>query len=188
MKVFKVNQSYYNLNQFEQYNITDDSLLSLNKNLDGTLYRNHQENEDLFISSEVRFLINNQAEFARSFEAFLSNNDSLVDFSSFLTIYNGDDDQIAEYQMNSESIKVIDTTTLEAAKMIIIHQEASASLIQRKLQLGYNRAGRIIDQLEELGIIGPFNGSSARAVNYNDVAALSAHLEALRVKIVDTIE
>ena len=111
MKVFKVNQSYYNLNQFEQYNITDDGLLALNKNLDGTLYRNHQENEDLFISSEVRFLINNQAEFARSFEAFLSNNDSLVDFSSFLEIYNGDRDQVAEYQINSESIKVIDTTT-----------------------------------------------------------------------------
>jgi DNA segregation ATPase FtsK/SpoIIIE-like protein len=188
MKIIKVNQSYYNLNQFEQYNITDDGLLSLNKNLDGTLYCNHQDNEDLFFSSEVRFLIKNQAEFARSFEAFLSNNDSLVDFSSLLEIYHGDKGQVAEYQMNSESIKVIDTTTLEAAKMIIIHQQASASLIQRKLQLGYNRAGRIIDQLEELGIIGPFNGSSARAVNINDVAALSAHIQGLGVKIVDTIE
>jgi len=188
MKVFKVNQSYYNLNQFEQYNITDDGLLSLNKNLDGTLYRNHQENEDLFISSEVRFLINNQAEFARSFEAFLSNNDLLVDFSSFLEIYNGDDDQDAEYQINSESIKVIDTTTLDSARIIIINQEASASIIQRKLKLGYNRAGRIIDQLEELGIIGPFNGSSARLVNITDLGALDAHLENLGVKIVDTIE
>ena len=46
MKVFKVNQSYYNLNQFEQYNITDDGLLSLIKNLDGTLYHHHQENEN----------------------------------------------------------------------------------------------------------------------------------------------
>jgi S-DNA-T family DNA segregation ATPase FtsK/SpoIIIE len=111
-----------------------------------------------------------------------------VDFSSFLEIYNGDDDQDAEYQINSESIKVIDTTTLDSARIIIINQEASASIIQRKLKLGYNRAGRIIDQLEELGIIGPFNGSSARLVNITDLGALDAHLENSGVKIVDRIE
>jgi DNA segregation ATPase FtsK/SpoIIIE-like protein len=186
MKVFKVNQSYYNLTQFEQYNITDDGLLSLNKNLDGTLYCNHQDNEDLFFSSEVRFLIKNQAEFARSFEAFLSNNDSLVDFSSLLEIYTYDEAENSRVE-EIENL-VIDQDTLSAAKIVIEEQNGSASIIQRKLSWGYNRAGRIIDQLEALGIIGPFNGSSARDVNFNDVAALNAHLEGLGVKIVDTIE
>src|SRR5690606_5731439 len=47
----------------------------------------------------------------------------------------------------------------EAARLIVMHQQGSTSLIQRKLKLGYNRAGRIIDQLEAAGIVGPFEGS-----------------------------
>ena len=47
---------------------------------------------------------------------------------------------------------------------MIQHQQGSTSLIQRKLKLGYNRAGRIIDQLEAAGIVGPFEGSKARQV------------------------
>jgi len=52
----------------------------------------------------------------------------------------------------------------DAAKLIVLHQQGSTSLIQRKLKLGYNRAGRIIEQLEEMGIIGSFEGSKAREV------------------------
>jgi S-DNA-T family DNA segregation ATPase FtsK/SpoIIIE len=52
----------------------------------------------------------------------------------------------------------------DAASVIVMHQQGSASLLQRKLKLGYNRAGRIIDQLEAAGIIGPFEGSKARQV------------------------
>ncbi len=52
----------------------------------------------------------------------------------------------------------------EAARLIVMHQQGSTSLIQRKLKLGYNRAGRIIDQLEAAGIVGPFEGSKARDV------------------------
>src|SRR5690606_26083679 len=44
----------------------------------------------------------------------------------------------------------------DAARLIVLHQQGSTSLIQRKLKLGYNRAGRIIDQLEAVGIVGPF--------------------------------
>ena len=66
-----------------------------------------------------------------------------------------------------------------AARLIIIHQQGSTSLIQRKLKLGYNRAGRIIDQLEAAGIIGAFDGSSAREVLYPDEYSLECHLEAL---------
>lgn len=60
----------------------------------------------------------------------------------------------------------------EAAEVIVTAQQGSASLLQRKLKLGYNRAGRIIDQLEAAGIVGPFEGSKARQVLITDMAAL----------------
>lgn len=60
----------------------------------------------------------------------------------------------------------------EAARIIVTHQQGSASLLQRKLKIGYNRAGRIIDQLEASGIIGPFDGSKARQVLIPDQISL----------------
>ena len=60
----------------------------------------------------------------------------------------------------------------DAARIIVAHQHGSTSLLQRKLKLGYNRAGRIIDQLEAAGIVGPFEGSKAREVKYKDEIAL----------------
>ncbi|GHE23593.1 FtsK/SpoIIIE family DNA translocase [Sphingobacterium griseoflavum] len=68
----------------------------------------------------------------------------------------------------------------EAARLIVMHQQGSTSLIQRKLKLGYNRAGRIIDQLEAAGIVGPFEGSKAREVLYPDEYSLEQYLESLR--------
>jgi S-DNA-T family DNA segregation ATPase FtsK/SpoIIIE len=65
----------------------------------------------------------------------------------------------------------------EAAEVIVIAQQGSASLLQRKMKLGYNRAGRIIDQLEAAGIVGPFEGSRARDVLISDMASLNAFLE-----------
>jgi S-DNA-T family DNA segregation ATPase FtsK/SpoIIIE len=65
----------------------------------------------------------------------------------------------------------------EAAEIIITAQQGSASLLQRKLKLGYNRAGRLIDQLEAAGIVGPFEGSKARKVLIQDFVALDQLLE-----------
>ena len=65
----------------------------------------------------------------------------------------------------------------DAARLIVMHQQGSTSLVQRKLKLGYNRAGRIIDQLEAAGIVGPFEGSKAREVLYPDEYSLERHLE-----------
>jgi S-DNA-T family DNA segregation ATPase FtsK/SpoIIIE len=65
-----------------------------------------------------------------------------------------------------------DTLFREAAEVIVNAQQGSASLLQRKLKLGYNRAGRLIDQLESAGIVGPFEGSKARSVNYLDMSSL----------------
>ncbi len=65
-----------------------------------------------------------------------------------------------------------DTLFREAAEIIVMAQQGSASLLQRKLKLGYNRAGRLIDQLEAAGIVGPFEGSKARSVNILDMNGL----------------
>ena len=70
----------------------------------------------------------------------------------------------------------------EAARLVVQHQHGSTSLIQRKLKLGYNRAGRIIDQLESAGIVGPFEGSKAREVRYKELSALEEHLSLMGQK------
>ena len=57
--------------------------------------------------------------------------------------------------------------------MVVAMQQGSASVIQRKLSIGFNRAGRIVDQLESAGIIGPFNGSKAREVLIQDENTLN---------------
>lgn len=67
----------------------------------------------------------------------------------------------------------------DAARLIVLHQQGSTSLIQRKLKLGYNRAGRIVDQLEAAGIVGPFEGSKAREVLVQDEASLERLLNNL---------
>lgn len=67
----------------------------------------------------------------------------------------------------------------DAARLIVTHQQGSTSLIQRKLKLGYNRAGRLIDQLEAAGIVGPFEGSKAREVLIQDEYSLEQLLNSL---------
>ncbi len=68
----------------------------------------------------------------------------------------------------------------EAARLIVRHQQGSTSLIQRKMKLGYNRAGRLIDQLEAAGIVGPFEGSKAREVLIPDEYSLEQLLSELK--------
>ena len=76
-------------------------------------------------------------------------------------------DNIGEVDMNE-----IDSMFVDSARIIVINQQGSASLLQRKLKLGYNRAGRIVDQLEAMGIIGTFQGSKPRDVLYTDIESL----------------
>ena len=70
----------------------------------------------------------------------------------------------------------------DAARLIVSHQQGSTSLIQRKLKLGYNRAGRLIDQLEAAGIVGSFEGSKAREVLISDEVSLEQLLNDLKEK------
>ncbi len=68
----------------------------------------------------------------------------------------------------------------DAARLIVNHQQGSTSLIQRKMKLGYNRSGRIIDQLEAAGIVGPFSGSKAREVLIKDIMQLEQFLDDMK--------
>jgi S-DNA-T family DNA segregation ATPase FtsK/SpoIIIE len=81
-----------------------------------------------------------------------------------------------EYGVN---LKNRDALFEDAAKIVVMAQQGSTSLIQRKLEIGYARAGRIIDQLEAAGIVGPFGGSKARDVLVSDLATLDIILETL---------
>ena len=74
-------------------------------------------------------------------------------------------------------LKKRDSLFDEAARCVVINQQGSTSLIQRKFSIGYNRAGRIIDQLEAAGIVGSFEGSKARQVLVPDLVALDQLLE-----------
>jgi len=73
-----------------------------------------------------------------------------------------------------------DSMFAEAARCIVLHQQGSTSLIQRKLKLGYNRSGRLMDQLQQAGIVGPFEGSKARAVLIPDEYQLEQLLNTMK--------
>ena len=82
-----------------------------------------------------------------------------------------DDDENKDFDPSQ-----IDYLFEDSARIIVANQHASTSLLQRKLKLGYNRAGRIIDQLEAKGIIGAFEGTKAREVKFKDEIALEIAL------------
>jgi S-DNA-T family DNA segregation ATPase FtsK/SpoIIIE len=67
----------------------------------------------------------------------------------------------------------------DAARLVVLTQQGSTSLLQRKLKIGYNRAGRLIDQLEHANIVGPFEGSKAREVLIRDEMSLEQYLNNL---------
>ncbi len=87
-----------------------------------------------------------------------------------------------EDEGGSSNVDLSDRDALfeEAARLLVMHQQGSTSLIQRKLKLGYNRAGRLIDQLEAAGVVGAFEGSKAREVLVKDELSLEQLLKGLK--------
>ena len=79
-----------------------------------------------------------------------------------------------------DPLEDIDDMFESAAKVVILHQQGSVSLLQRKLKIGYNRAGRIIDQLFNAGIVGPYQGSTARDVLVQDEDELQEILDGIK--------
>ena len=75
--------------------------------------------------------------------------------------------------------QILDPMFEDAARIIVRHQQGSVSLLQRRLKLGYSRAARIVDQLEEAGIVGPNDGSKARTVLVENDEQLETILRSL---------
>lgn len=99
----------------------------------------------------------------------------------FLPEFHGDDQEL-EAGGSSFSLADLDENFEDAARIIVQNQHGSTSMIQRRLKLGYNRAGRIMDQLEALGIVGPNEGSKPREVLIYDEHELERYLEDIRNK------
>jgi S-DNA-T family DNA segregation ATPase FtsK/SpoIIIE len=88
--------------------------------------------------------------------------------------YVGDENNVMDFDLDER-----DPLFEDAARVVVLAQQGSASLLQRKLKLGYNRAGRLIDQLESAGIVGPHEGSKARQVLIQDEMSLEQLLDGL---------
>ena len=96
----------------------------------------------------------------------------------FLPEFHGDDEGVS----GAGDLKYADLDDMfeDAARLIVQQQHGSTSMIQRRLKLGYNRAGRIMDQLEVMGIVGPADGSKAREVLIYDELELERYLQDLK--------
>ena len=110
-------------------------------------------------------------------------NEFISDQQGYLEAY-----ELPEPQMDDDgggkgpgdlSGETLDSLFEEAARLVVAHQQGSTSLIQRKFSIGFNRAGRLMDQLERAGIVGPVRGSKPREVFCNDDVELDAKIEAL---------
>ncbi|MDU1892050.1 MAG: DNA translocase FtsK, partial [Dysgonomonas sp.] len=88
----------------------------------------------------------------------------------------------SDYNIGNIDLNDRDPLFDEAARLIVIHQQGSTSLIQRKFVIGYNRAGRLMDQLEAAGIVGPTQGSKARDVLITDEYSLERKLNSFNGK------
>jgi DNA segregation ATPase FtsK/SpoIIIE, S-DNA-T family len=99
----------------------------------------------------------------------------------FLPEFVGEDGG-ASNQVGAVDVNDLDDMLEDAARLVVQNQHGSTSMIQRRLKLGYNRAGRIMDQLEHLGIVGPNEGSKPREVLFHDEGELLRFLQELRAK------
>lgn len=97
----------------------------------------------------------------------------------YLPAYGSDDENDSQLK---QVLTDLDQHFEDAARLVVINQQGSTSMLQRRLKLGYNRAGRIMDQLEHTGIVGPNEGSKARQVYITDEVELEEYLKTLRSK------
>lgn len=88
-------------------------------------------------------------------------------------------DENGTTDMGDVDLSKKDNLFYDAARLVVIHQQGSTSLVQRKFSIGYNRAGRIMDQLEAAGIVGPPDGSKPRQVFYSDEYSLEQFLNSM---------
>jgi len=163
-------------------NFTFHAALKLMSQAESRLMLDRVGAEKLQTPGELFFLYNGRPATAQQFMLDFTDIDRTLDFIGAQPGY-----PVVTFVPEElyENNKVYDPDTRdpmfeESARLIVMHQQGSTSLIQRKMKLGYNRAGRIIDQLEAAGIVGPFEGSKAREVLYPDEYSLERYLEIIR--------
>jgi hypothetical protein len=111
-------------------------------------------------------------------------NDFIKNQQGYLSAYElpnpNEEESLWPYQQNDVDMSHLDPLFEDAARLVVINQSGSPSLIQRKFAIGYNRCGRMLDQMEKAGIVGPFMGSKPREVLINDEYSLNLILNKYR--------
>jgi DNA segregation ATPase FtsK/SpoIIIE-like protein len=170
MKIIKVKDTYYNLNQYQSYYFHEGTFVLQS-------YSSGENNgKSIDLGCEERFSIQNslsREQLEKKFDEFLYSDQNMIDFSNEVSY------GVENSELESDvyfGINELDPMFVDSARLVVINQQGSASLIQRKLQLGYNRAGIIVDQLEVMKILGPFQGSNPREVLFSDIESLDEFL------------
>lgn len=170
MKIIKVKDTYYNLNQYQYYYFHEGIFVLQSYN------SGENNGKSIDLGCEEKFSIQNsfsREQLEKKFDEFLYSDQNMIDFSNELSY--GVDYSELESDVYFD-INELDPMFVDSARLVVMNQQGSASLIQRKLQLGYNRAGIIVDQLEVMKIIGPFQGSNPREVLFSDIESLDDFL------------
>lgn len=158
MKLLKTVSSYYNLTYYASFELFGLNLI---------LYSFNSKGEK--VEAEVFKIKADRSEnFDERLSKFLFSDQNVLDISTYEDYSN----PTTELDFDE-----LDNMFVECARLVVLNQEASASVLQRKFKLGYNRAGHIIDQLEAMGIIGPFKGSSARDILFTNASELQEFLK-----------
>lgn len=170
MKIIKVKDAYYNLNQYQSYYFHEGIFVLQSYN------SGENNGKSIDLGCEEKFSIQNSCsreQLEKKFDEFLYSDQNMIDFSNEMSygVENLDLESDDYFDINE-----LDSMFVDSARLVVIDQQASASLLQRKLELGYNRAGRVVDQLEEMNIIGPFQGSNPREVLFSDINSLEDFL------------
>ena len=123
-----------------------------------------------------------KAEVIKEFFSNLGSNFSPAQLEYLSNYFEETEEELTDYGLDLEIDDELDTLFADAAEVIVNHQQGTASLLQRKLHIGYKRTCKIIDQLEATGVVGPHKGSKAREVLIPDLLALEHFLSNLRDK------
>lgn len=112
---------------------------------------------------------------------FISKQQSYLSAYELPEVSIDDDSSSSSSSSDMQDNEKLDPIFEDAARLIVIHQQGSTSMIQRKFAIGYNRAGRLMDQMERFGIVGPANGAKPRDVLCADENALQDKLDSLNI-------
>lgn len=177
MKILKIKDAYYNLTQYQSFYFHEGTFVL-------SSYNSGENNgKSIDLGCEEKFTLHNSIDtlgIKNKFDEFLCSNQNMIDFSSVLMPNHVTFDSTNNNQQPIEL--TIDQPTLDAALLIIENKQVSASFIQRKISVSYDHAAIIVDKLESLKIIGPFESGGSRKVLFNTKADLFEYLNQQEIK------